>query len=182
MGKVLYTACDAQGREKRGFVEALSNQDALKRLHSEGLEKIHLHSDAAFGHSRDDLEGLSQKELERIAKFELKLQQGVGLGMYTQEVLRNNIIPMVIASMMFWYGYNEASSGWMAAAVIVASALPFFSFWNYGIMEIYNRAQKSLAFGEWENLKEEATRFKNSSRKNPDLLVEADTMLAAYFC
>lgn len=180
MGKVLYTAYDAQGREKRGFIEALSNQDALKRLHSEGLEQIRLHSDAALGHSRDDLEGISQKELERIAAFELKIQQGVGLGMYTKEVLRNNVVPMFISALMFGYGYSEASWGWMASAVIVSSALPFFSFWNYGVMSIYNRAQKSLAFGEWEKLKEEATHFKNSSQKNPDFIVEADTMLATY--
>ena len=180
MGKVLYTAFDEAGKEKSGFVEALNNKEALQYLSESGLQQIELHWDAAFAANRDDLEGISEKELARIAKFEVELHKGVNASSFTKEVLRNNLIPMVIGSAMVLYGMSESSAWWMASGVILSLAIPFFSLWNYNLLQTHAAMYEALSFGEWERVKELAPQLKERA-KNPDVSVEADTLLAAYY-
>jgi hypothetical protein len=180
MGTVLYTARDKRGREKRGFIEALNNKDALEHLSASGLNQIELHWDAAFASNRDDLEGISEKELAQIAKFELELHKGVSASSFMKEVLRNNLIPMGIGGAMVLYGISDSSAWWVAFGVILSLALPFFSLWNYNLLQTHSAMYKALSFGEWESIKTLAPQLKERA-KNPDVSVEADTLLAAYY-
>jgi len=180
VAKVLYRALTQEGKEISGFVEAMSNKEALAQLKESGLEQINLLSDAALGFERDDLNGIGEDELAHIARFETKLQKGIGFFSYFAETMRNSSIPMVIGGAIVFYGDFAGSALWMAFGVIVALALPFFSFWNYGVMQGYNRLLKNLAFGEWEDVKKSSEDLKKQS-KNPDVIVEADMRLASYY-
>ena len=179
MAKILYTAFTQDGKETNGFVEAMNNKDALLELKERGLHQINLLSDAALGFDRGDLEGIGEGELKRIAKFEVQMQKGAGLLPYFIETMRNNAIPLAIGVSMVLYAESVGSAMWMASGVILSLALPFFSFWNYGVMQTYNGLLKAMAFGEWESVKALSLDLKKQS-KNPDIMIEADTRLAAY--
>ncbi len=179
MVKVLYQG-HKEGKEISGFIEAISNKEALDMLKEQGLSQIKFFSDAATGHMREDLEGLPARELKQIAKFELQLQKGIDFKSYLFETMRVNTIPLVIGVGVGLYGEHVGSGLWMAFGVILALALPFFSFWNYGVMQTYNKLLKAVTFGEWEAVKKLSENLKIQSKK-PDVQIEADTRLASYY-
>ncbi len=180
MAKVLYTAVTQEGKETNGFVEAMSNKEALDQLKERGLHQITLLSDVALGFERTDLDGISESELARIAKFEAQMQKEMGFLPYFVETMRSSAIAIAIGAGMAWYGEHTGSGLWMAFGVIVSLALPFFSFWNYGVMQRYNALLQAVAFGEWERVKKLSEDLKKQS-KNPDLMIEADMRLASYY-
>ncbi len=180
MAKVLYTAYTDEGKETNGFIEAMDNKEALVELKERGLSRINFLSDVALGLDRDDLEGISEAELKRIAKFEAQMQKGAGFVPYFMETMRNNAIPLAIGVSMGLYGESTGSAWWMASGVILSLALPFFSFWNYGVMQTHSALIKAVTFGEWEAVKSLSGDLKKQS-KNPDIAIEADTRLASYY-
>jgi len=176
----IYFTIIIQGRYNgKGFIEAMSNKEALLELKEQGLSRINLLSDVALGFERAVLEGISEGELKRIAKFEVQMQKGAGFMPYFIETMRNNAIPLAIGVSMGLYGESTGSAWWMASSVILSLALPFFSFWNYGVMQTHTSLLKAVSFGEWEAAKTLSEDLKKQS-KNPDITIEADTRLATY--
>jgi tetratricopeptide (TPR) repeat protein len=179
MGKVLYTAVNHQGKEKSGFIDVQSNKEALSKLKNLGLENIVLHGDAAIGVQREDLNWISEKRLNDIATYEVQQQKGLNFFSYLGEVFKSSIPTTLIGGAIFYYGYSD-SPIWMAAGVIVASFVPFFSLYSYSTMNDFNNLLKASAFGEWERV-QELSKVLKSKNNNIDLTIEADTREAAIF-
>ena len=68
----------------------------------------------------------------------------------------------------------------MAAGVIVASFVPFFSLYNYSTMNDFNNLLKASAFGEWNRVRE-LSQILRAKNKNIDVIIEADTKEATIF-
>ena len=191
MAKILYRAYDSYGNIKDGYIEAVSNKDAIDKLRKIGYEQIYLYSDALYDYDRDDLEGLNEKELEQIAKVQIdRMINKKGFGNYVWESLKSDYISILIGIVLLYFGYRNSSYITMSIGVIIASFGPFMKIWNYKLISVREKIQYAFALGKWKEVFELADRLKNladkrkiifDGRVNDDLKIEADGYKAYYY-
>ncbi len=190
MGKVLYSAIDKYGNTQSGFIDASSNKEAMQQLKQNGLKKIKFYSDALFSTTREDIESLKEKELENIAKREIKNQQGFTFKEYAFETLKSSFLPIMAGVGVLYYGYSIHSAIVMALGVIIAIAFPFFKLWNYNVIKAHDGLIKAVTIGAWEHIPQMSENLRTLSKQrkkifpgsvNKDLIIQADTMEAFYY-
>ncbi len=190
MGKVLYSAIDKYGNTKSGFINASSNKEAMQQLKQIGLKKIKFYSDALFSTSRDDLDNFKEKELEEIAKQEIKNQQGSTFKEYAFATLKSSVLPIIAGIGILYYGYSIQSPILMAFGVIFATAVVFFKLWNYSVIKAHDTLIRALTLGAWEDIPQMSENLRTMAKQrkkifpgnvNQDLIVQADTIEASYY-
>ncbi len=179
MGKLIFTATNQEGVLESGYLDVNSNKEGLEELREKSYQNISLHNDASVDIHTDELPFYNKKELEILAKNEIKWQKGGSFLTYMVNTLKNNSFMMAIGSGLLYYGYTQNSAMWMASGVIVATALPFFSLLNYRVLSNYENCYRKLAFGEWDGVLEHLTTLRQIT-KNKAILVDIDTIEAYY--
>ncbi|MCG8312558.1 MAG: hypothetical protein MI976_05030 [Pseudomonadales bacterium] len=149
MKKIPYSATTKAGKEKNGFVTAASNKDALKALNDQGYTNIKLHDDSSTAFRREDLDGLSERELEQIAKLEIKARTRTSLVTCLIETIRLNWIIVVLGIGLSMWGYTDQSSVLLVIGLAVTLSMPLLTTWNYRTVTGYNNLLNSFAMGEW---------------------------------
>tara|TARA_B100000745_G_scaffold66256_2_gene39044 strand:- start:6593 stop:7699 length:1107 start_codon:yes stop_codon:yes gene_type:complete len=180
--KILYSAKDIDGKSLQGFIDAVSNKDALSRLHDKGMTEVVFYDDEVTALQRDDLNGLSNSELEDIAKFELSLREHPGFGHFMLEVFRmSRVFVIVGGSLMIWG--MASGRGWMIAlGAAIAMTIPCLSIWNYRHTRHYDQLLRAFARGDWDAVSQQASRLSPvmpSPDMKFDLVVKHATGLAA---
>ena len=148
--KVLYSAIDEVGSERSGYVDAKSNRDAIELLTNDGLSEIKLHDDGALAIRRDDLNELSEDELEAKARFELKVRSKPSFTSFIMEVLRVNRSIILIGLALFFWGLSDENYYLLAFGAAVSLSMPLLSIWNYRTVSNYDRLLRAFAEGEWD--------------------------------
>jgi len=174
MGKVLYSAVTADGEVKRGYVDALSNEEAVKKLKEEGLNNINLYSDARFPYQKE-LDSLSEEELEEIAYTEIDTQKSNSFSKFLLKVVKKNIIVILIGLAITFYGYSIHSYLISSFGFIVASAYLFINIWNRQALYAYNNAMRALLFGNLKQAQKETQKLRTMV-KDKNVLVECDML------
>jgi len=174
MGKVLYSAITANGKVKRGYIDALSNEEAVKKLKEEGFSNINLYSDARFPY-QEELDSLSEDELEEIAYTEIDTLKSNTFGKFLLRVVKKNIIIILIGLAIAFYGYSIHSYLLAAFGFIVASFYPFINIWNRQASNAYNNAMRALLFGNLKQAQKETQKLR-ALVKDKNVLVECDML------
>ncbi len=146
--KVLFSASDAQGNERNGFIDANTNSEAIQKLEENGFSDITLHYDAISCGNRDDLEGLSERELQRIANIEIQSLQGVGSGTLFLQALRQNWFVICIGLAGCAWGIYSSSTVFFVLGGITALIAPVISLKNLITLSQYTRLHEATALGE----------------------------------
>ncbi|WP_105189183.1 hypothetical protein [Pseudoalteromonas sp. T1lg48] len=149
--KVLFTATDAQGNERSGYVDANTNSEAMQKLEENGFTDILLHYDAINCAHRDDLDGLNEQELERIANIELKSMTGMSSGALFAQALKQNWLFISFGLLGCAWGVYDRSAFFFVLGGIVALIAPVISLKNLITLSQYNKLQEADAFGEYEH-------------------------------
>lgn len=150
MKRVIYSATNPNGSTKNNFIEAKSNKEAINILRKKGLKNIRLHDDAFSSFQRDDLDEMTEKQLEEIAQFEINTRKKANVFTFLTEVLRVNKVLIITGLGIFsWGAFNSYLFTSIAGAVLGLS-MPILSLWNYRVVNNFNKLQKTMARGEWE--------------------------------
>lgn len=149
MKKILYKGIDSKGKEKSGFVEAENNSEVLSILKNKNIYNIILHNDEMTAFQRNDLEGLSEKELNRIAKFEINMRSNPGVTTFLIEVLNANKYIIFFGVTMFVWGCISKSYVLIFSGGLAAISMPVLSLWNYRIVGNYNNLIRNCSLGQW---------------------------------
>ena len=149
MKKIIYKGIDTNGAEKKGFVSASSNAEALQLLKARGLADVQLYDDVLFAQDRAELENLSDAALEAIAKFEINVRSKPRLLTFLLEVLRvNKLIVLGGLGLCLWGWYSGSYLSIIFGALISLS-MPALSLWNYRHVSNYTHLLRTCADGRW---------------------------------
>jgi len=180
MGKVLYTGLNLSGEKESGFVDAMSNKDALHILKKSGLQDVKLHSNVTTTQKNSDPDWLSEADRKHIAKLQVKWQKEINLSSFLGEVIKSNFVPIAAGAAMVYYGYSNGSASWMSAGTILASALPFFNLWNYRLLTAHDKLIKATTFGEWDKVEKLSEEIRRSTKER-SVVIQADTLEANFY-
>ncbi len=147
---ILYSGVDRDNKPKNGYVEAENNREALQILKKEGVSDIRLHDDGLYASYRNELEDLSDKELERTAQFEIECRYNLNIFGFLKEVLRKNIFILLAGAGVIAWGIYSNSTIIILVGILLMLSMPVFSLWNYRHVNNYNRLQIELAWGNWQ--------------------------------
>jgi hypothetical protein len=148
MGKVSYTAYNASHQSVSGYINAQNNKEAMEKLKAMGFTEITLHGDALFGAVRDDLEGLSQSALERIAKFEAESHKTPGFLTSLIHLLHTYKIALILASLLIVWGVASHSTWSWGLGVFAISAIVLPWAYSYRNIWTFEELHRMMAFGE----------------------------------
>ncbi len=149
MKKILYEAITAEGEKVTNFIECDNNADALQKLKDRDYRDIKLHSDAYLAPEKSYLEGRSEQEIVKIAKYQLAIRlQGSKLSRHLIRAFEKDMRLLFCFVLFFILGLFTPYYG--------LSVLVFFSFISYvfrairkyKIPDAYQDALKAHALGD----------------------------------
>jgi tetratricopeptide (TPR) repeat protein len=149
MPKLLYSARTPDGKQKSGWVEATTAQQAVADLSAAGLTDIQLHEAPATAALRTHRESLLGPGAERMAAFELRVRAKPGLRTVLAEVARQSRAWLVVDVAIIAWGAFRASASTMAFGFFLA-VLPFaLTAWKHRHARHYNELMRAYAVGDW---------------------------------
>lgn len=176
MAKFLYSATAASGVTMRGFVDAPSSSDALRRLEAEGMKEVVLHNETTF--SSEHLVRLSDDSQREMARLQILFQSSPGLLSAMKETARQWSVWLGFC--LLWAIYAMWSARvWWAAAALCATALPFaWLAWNWRHTGRYIRLVRAYALGDWQRVRTLAAQLRRASARIPTMDFDLDVRLA----
>lgn len=178
MPKLLYSAKRADGSPAEGFVEAASAQSAHDDLARQGLHDIVLHQEITVPQDAKELEGLSDRQVAELARFQLRLRAQPGLRTVLAEVMRKNRFWLAVDVAMFAWGVWSSRPLWMVVGAVLA-VLPFaLAVWQYRHAGRYQQVLRSSALGEWKQARELAAQLRSVAAKHPQMDFDLAARLA----
>lgn len=173
MKKILYSGRSQDGRQRTGFVDAVSNNEAIAVLKKKGVVDITLHDDAFTALRRDDLENLSEKQIEMIANFEIKSRYNPdSMKMFLEVVWGKSFWILLWAGYLVWMWYEE-SYILLTFGLALALVAPILFVLTGRHGKNYKKLQIACVFGQWE----QALGLINKLRrhlKQPDMAFDLD--------
>jgi len=152
MNKILYTAIDQNEKEQTNYIEADNNKQAIELLKSQGFTNIVLYDNASFTVIKNELlEGKSDWELKRSAKFELKSRKDNSLFSFLQEIIILNWWFILIGLIIAVLGYSQNRSMTLVFGIIMIIVMPIISTWRRRHLKRYNRIAHYYSFGKWDD-------------------------------
>ena len=147
--RIIYSAKDIENKEKFGFIKAVSNKEALGQLQQQGLRDIQFHDDTIIGFGRDDLQGLSDKELSQIAKFELKIRtKEFSVLDLVVQTIRQSMVFILIGLAILAYGYYQQKVWAIVLGGIWAFSLPIITIFRSKYARHFHHLLVAYAFGD----------------------------------
>jgi len=157
MTKVLYSALDVNNNQKYGYIDAISNTDALEQLKQKNYSTIFLYNDILLSTQRDDLKNFSDKELEENAKLEITMQFRPTFKTFitaTIQKYRWSIILgliMGISGIFGFFGFEENDLLVITVGIVVSLLGPLIALLNYPLISSYMKLFHSFAYGSWDD-------------------------------
>lgn len=151
MKKITYSGVDPGGRETSGFIEADSARAAVGSLKAQGFSEIRLHDDVLTAMRRPDLEGLDDRELAKVAEFEINVREGSGIAAFLLEVARKNWVIVVVGLGLAYWGVIAHATVWTLIGAVLACSMFILSLWNYRVVNRYNRLLRAETLGQSED-------------------------------
>lgn len=149
MPKLLYSANDPSGNSQAGLIDAASAAEALAKLRAAGFSAIELHDEPSSAAQRTDRHDLDEREATRLAEFELRVRQSLGLGTVLAEVARRGWIWLAIVGAGTLWGLASGNA-WLAGIGAALLALTFaLPAWSFRHAARYDKLQRAFAVGDW---------------------------------
>lgn len=177
MKKILYTATNADGKVISNYVEANSNKEAIEILSEKGFSKIRLQDDVVIAISRSDLNNLSARELEQIARFESEIRARPSFITFINEVFRANKLLIIVGLCLFIWGIYDSSKFLVIFGFILSASMPLLSTWNYRIVNGYNKLIRAYGCGQTEVVSGQ-TDFLRKHMKQPEMAFDLEVRMA----
>lgn len=177
MKKILYTATNADGKLISSYIETNSNKEAIQILSQKGFSNIRLQDDVVIAISRSDLDNLSERELEQIARFESEIRARPGFITFINEVFRANKLLAIGGLCLFIWGIYDSSKFLVIFGFILSASMPLLSIWNYRVVNGYNKLIRAYGCGQAEVVSGQ-TDFLRKHMKQPELAFDLDIRMA----
>lgn len=150
MSKILYSAVDRRGRSTNGYIDAATNEAALKQLTDAGYSSIQFHDDASASFPRDWLSHANDKDLEASASFEIRARQTSGFGDFMLGVFQANRWSTLAGLGLAVWGSMQASILWITIGAVCGLTMPLVSAWNYRAVKRFDDMLIAFAEGDWK--------------------------------
>ena len=176
---LLYTAKNSQGEAVRGFVEAASAPDAMRKLVDEGHTDVVFHQDAASAEDAAALSAMSAAEMDDLARFKLQVMQRPGLLTVWREVARRGGWSWACLLVVF-VGGAWIGSAWIMRAALAILLLPFAaSAWSFRHSQNYQALLRAAALGDGPTVERLARQLRPVSAKTKGMAFDLDVRVAA---
>lgn len=171
--KILYSCTDANNNLKNGYVDAESTTDALNKLTAAGFSNVELHNETTLAENRQDLVGLNEKELARMATLEIKARSGSSAFAVFVESCRNNVGVIVAGLLFTGFGFFSKDNVSIFVGVLLLLYVPVAVWWNRKEYRLYNNILVNFARGEWNKTRKLIKKMKKSM-PHPSLAFDLD--------
>ena len=176
---IAFQGINTDGQLESGYVQADSNQSAIKQLEDRGITHVRLYGDTEYADGRTQLHNLSKQERARLAAFEVESLTAPSMWLFLREVLFAQRAP-IIAGMLVFAGsaYLDSSAG-MFSGALIGLTLPALSVWAYRASLHYNKGVRAWSLGDWDKA---ATHFnwllaRYDADKMPDMVIDLTSRL-----
>lgn len=171
--KILYSGTDEANQLRNGFVDAKTNKDAVEQLKAAGLTNIKLHYDSTIAGRRDDLVGLDEKQLQRVAALEIKVHEGDARLAMVSALILNNIGLVLFGVFFLCLGAISKDEISFFVGVLILAYIPAHALWNGRYLRNYRKLLTCFAHGDWQQSKRLIAKLKKAS-PDPELELDVD--------
>jgi hypothetical protein len=153
MAKLLYSAIGADGQSADGFVEAVSVQEGRRQLEAQGMTDVVLYNAPGFAFDEAEAPGLSDGDLQSLAKLHLAVMQKPGLWPALIGLAQQLRWWLLGAIGLVAYGAFSRSPVLLGLGA-GAAALPFLVLlWRWRHVGRYNQLLRAFAIGRWHEVR-----------------------------
>lgn len=179
MAKILYSAVTVEGSKTEGFVDAPTAQAAREQLHQQGLRDVVLHQEVAMAQDPAELAGLSDKQAQELARFNLRLRENPGLSTALAETARRSKWWLLGDALIIAVAWQMGLYSTVAVGLLAAAAPFALTTWGWRRVDSYQQLLREHAVGNTQAVQALATQLRPVSRRSAALDFDLDVRLAS---
>lgn len=179
MAKILYSAITAEGSKTEGFVDAPTALAAREQLHQQGLRDVVLHQEVAMAQDPAELAGLSDKQAQELARFNLRLRENPGLSTALAETARRSKWWLLGDALIIALAWQMGLHSTVAVGLLAAAAPFALTAWGWRRVDSYQQLLREHAVGNAQAVQALAAQLRPVSRRSAALDFDLDVRLAS---
>ncbi len=178
MAKILYTATTADGDPTEGFVDAAGAREARDRLLAQGLRDVVLQQEAMLAQDPAELAGLSEPQVQALARLNLRMRSDPALSTALLETARRSMWWLVADAVLVGLAYSRGMTGTVLFGLAVALAPFAMTAWGWRRVGRYQQLLRAFAVGDGAAVQALADKLRAAGSVPPALDFDLDVRLA----
>ena len=145
MKKILYSSIDEHENPKNGFIEAISNHEALNTLTDKGYSQVHFYGDSSLSIGSD--QELLAPFNDKSASFQIEIRHHHDFVPILLQSFYNNKGNLLLGMLLLLGGWYFESAGVMYSGIGLLVFIPLFTAWKHRTTLRYDKLLANCAVG-----------------------------------